>query len=136
MNTITVLRSVPAVRPAMLTIALLTAGIVAGCAAPEPLASADEPAYDACEREAHMIAGVPIERGNEMFDEHAQNAGEEAIEDARAAHREESETGLAAWPEHALIIRCLAARGVELTTAQAEVLARWESRLATETGDL
>lgn len=57
----------------------------------------------------------------------------EVIEEARAARRSLDGSGLASWPEDALLYRCFTSRGVVLTEEQAAVLAQWQSR--TETAD-
>jgi hypothetical protein len=66
-----------------------------------------------------------------MIEDPVESAVDQTIDDARAA-RTESESaaeadGLTGWPEDVLVIRCLAANGVQLTSEQAAKLARWQS---------
>ncbi|MEX2125774.1 MAG: hypothetical protein WD795_17935 [Woeseia sp.] len=57
------------------------------------------------------------------------------IEDARTAKEVAGGAGLATWPEEALLYRCLASRGIELTAEQAAMLTEWEGKLDSDSSD-
>lgn len=65
----------------------------------------------------------------------AAESAPDPIEDARTAKEVAGGAGLATWPEEALLYRCLASRGVELTADQAAMLAEWEAKLGSDSSD-
>lgn len=106
--------------------------LAAGCAAP-PAGNAPPAIVEECRLEVQSLTDAdrlpPID---ESLPE--QPGGEaETIDDARIAKRELEGSGLADWPEEALLYRCFTSRGVVLTEEQAAVLAEWQQR--TETAD-
>ena len=107
-------------------------GVAAGClwlsaCASSSIGNAPPAVVDECRREVAELtdrdvppldATLPEERGTDL----------DTIDDARVARAELEGSGLAAWPEDALLYRCFSSRGVVLTEAQATVLAEWQSR--------
>lgn len=76
-----------------------------------------------------MTERDPGSPGDPPLPERTGEPDEGVIDEARAGRAEARARNLAAWPEEVLLYRCLAARGVELSTEQARELAEWESRL-------
>lgn len=114
-------------RPAAAGPAFACFALLASCETTE-IDNAPPSMVEECRREVALIT----EREPELARADRLPAGEagptdEVMEDARAAREEAEQEGLAAWPEEALLYRCLASRGVQLTDEQAHVLAEWEA---------
>jgi hypothetical protein len=103
------------------------AALLAACSGPR-VTNAPPEVVEACEREIALIRNqdAPPVRDNTMP---GVETGEDAIDEARRGREEEAAAGIAAWPDHALMYRCLAGHGVELDVEQASVLAEWEHKL-------
>jgi hypothetical protein len=103
------------------------AALLEACSGPR-VTNAPPEAVEACEREIALIKNqdAPPVRDDTMP---SVETGEDAIDEARRGREEEAAGGIAAWPNHALMYRCLAGRGVELDVEQAKVLAEWEHKL-------
>jgi hypothetical protein len=115
-------------RLAVASPALVCFALLASCETTE-VANAPPSVVEECRREVALIT----EREPELSRADRLPAGEagpsdEVLDDARVAREEAGQEGLAAWPEEALLYRCLASRGVQLTDEQARTLAEWEAR--------
>lgn len=100
--------------------------LVASCETTE-IANAPPSVVEDCRREVALIT----EREPELARMDRLPGGEagptgDVLDEARTAREEAEQEGLAGWPEDALLYRCLASRGVELTDEQARTLAEWE----------
>lgn len=81
-----------------------------------------------CRRQVIVLTETdPGSPGDEPLQERTTEPYEGVIDEARAGRAEARARNLAAWPEEVLLYRCLAARGVELSTEQARELAEWEA---------
>jgi hypothetical protein len=106
---------------------LACAALLAACSSPR-VTNAPPEVVDACEREIALIRNqdAPPVRDNTMP---GVETGQDPIDEARRGREEEAAAGIAAWPDHVLMYRCLAGHGVELDVEQASVLAEWEHKL-------
>lgn len=105
--------------------------LLAACAAPS-IGNAPPAIVDECRREIADLSDR--ERMPPVDESLPEEPGPEAttIDEARAARAELEGSGLANWPEDALLYRCFSSRGVVLTEAQATVLAEWQGRTETD----
>ncbi len=114
--------------PVVAGAALCCLALLTSCGTTE-IANAPPSVVEDCRREVALIA----EREPELARMDRLPGGEagptgDVLEDARTAREEAGQEGLAGWPEDALLYRCLASRGVELTDEQARTLAEWEGK--------
>lgn len=105
--------------------------LLAACASPS-IGNAPPAVVDECRREiADLTDRERLPPADESL---AEEPGTEAttIDEARAARADLEGSGLANWPEDALLYRCFTSRGVVLTEEQATVLAEWQGRTETD----
>lgn len=105
------------------------------CAA-EEFAGASPEIVEDCRREVALLSDPDdLSTENDPFRGPSLESTPDPIEDAREAQEVSGGASLNEWPEQALMYRCLASRGVELTSDQAAVLAEWEKRLEPDARD-
>jgi hypothetical protein len=100
--------------------------LLGACSTPR-VSNAPPEVVEACEREIALLTNrdLPPLQGDTMP---GVGAPGDAIDEARVGRAEAEAGGIAAWPDDALMYRCLASRGIELDVEQAKVLAEWEQK--------
>jgi hypothetical protein len=106
---------------------LLLGSVLTGCMSVKP-DNITDPLYSECEREARLLSASQDSENQSLMDGPDMGSANQAIKDARAGNAEAEATGLAAWPVHALVVRCLAQNGISLTPEQAKTLEEWQER--------
>lgn len=119
-------------KPPVACPALLCCAALAACGT-TAVANAPPEVVEDCRREVALITEMEPEVARpDRLPTGEAGPGEEILDDARAAREEVEQQGLASWPEEALLYRCLASRGVQLTDEQARTLAEWEGDSGTD----
>lgn len=101
------------------------AAVIVACAT-EEFAGVPAGVVDDCRREVALLADRDPSAENDPFRGPSLESTPEPIEDAREAQEVAGGASLDEWPEDALMYRCLASRGAQLTPDQEAVLAEWE----------
>jgi hypothetical protein len=120
-------------------LAITACVLLASCATRE-FPNAPPAVAEDCRREVALLTDREILPAQEdPLRGPAADSAPDPIEDAREAQKVSGGANLSAWPEEALMYRCLESRGVELTFEQKQMLDEWEvksgARGATGTPD-
>ena len=86
-----------------------------------------------CERSASslILPEDPASQRVEPLAPGGQSAARETLEADRSVEQRDDAEGLAAWPRHVLVNRCLVGAGATLSDEALAELAEWEARSAT-----
>jgi hypothetical protein len=109
-------------------IGLTACTLLASCAT-EDYANASAEVVDDCRREVSLLTDREVVQPQDDLRGPALDSAPDPVEDARRAKEESGGADLMAWPEEALMYRCLESRGVVLSRDQAELLAEWTGEL-------
>lgn len=81
-----------------------------------------------CRREVSLLSNREILPAQEDPLRGSAESAPDPIEDAREAQEVSGGVSLSAWPDEALMYRCLESRGVELTDEQRQMLDEWTAK--------